>query len=927
MKKILFLKLLALVACLSSALSATAYDFKYGSFYYNILTNTSSSRTVEVTNSNGANGTAADYPNSSYSVPTSVPYNGNTYTVTAIGDYAFANYESGYPVSEFTSITLPNTITSIGEGAFQRTGISSISLPSSLTTIGEYAFYHIYPLTSITIPYSVTSIGHGAFSQCWSLKTVQLSSALTSIPAYCFYDCALTSITIPSSVTTIGESAFRENTSLTTANIGNNVTDIGNYAFYNCNSLATLKLGFHVMRIGAYAFGHNDGNHHPIHVYCYCVAPPTLDINAFDRWDNQGGYDGWVYTLARKVNTFKADSGWSRFGTSNFSSHSGNECYDFYYDRFYYYIDGESNLFEPLAYVTYKDTNYNTYSGSLTIPNNTWMNGYSINVCGIGENAFRNSTDLTSLSFSSATHFYSVGENAFRNCTGLTTFNASSAPNLSSIGGYAFYGCTNLRTVKLASDVETIKNYAFYNCPLRWFTVDCSTPPTVYANTFTGDYNNCVVYVPTPADILTYQATDYWKKFLHYSSSRSWDFYYNGLYYAITSSNTVKVVRSNMYEYGPGTNYSGSITIPSTVPYNGTTYSVTAIGDFAFSQLVQDNKLTANGEPMIGDTSSPLTSVTIGSSVKTIGTGAFEYAEALTTITIPNSVTTIGSEAFRYCTGLKNVTIGTGVTSIGADAFKGCTALETVRSNRTTPPTIQSSTFDTNHYTSTKVYVPSSAINTYKSKAYWQNFYLILPNNGTELAYVLNASGTAVSLTYSSTGTYPWTVKGDGTRMYAQSGNAGVASSSSTLTASVNLSKSHVVTFDFKAWGEGVSYDKCIFLIDGVEQFSYGARDNDWETYSANIPAGSHTLTWTYSKDSSVNPTGDYFAVDNVKLTEITTQTGDVNGDGSTTIADVTALVDLLLGNGTAPAAADVNGDGQVTIADVTALVDMLLGS
>jgi len=909
MKKILFLKLLALVACLSSALSAAAYSFSsvYNgtTIYYNITS--SANKTVEVTYKDASNGYSLDAYSGAVTIPSTVYYNGSYYTVTAIGNRAFSNARN------LTSISIPNTVTSIG----------------------EYAFGYNYDgysnqLTSVTIPYSVTTIGQSAFEKSYYLKTVSLGSGITEIPSRCFYECALTSVTIPNNVTSIGEAAFRANYDLTTANIGNNVTDIGNYAFYNCNSLATLKLGFHVMRIGAYAFGHNDGNHHPIHVYCYCVAPPTLDINAFDRWDNQGGYDGWVYTLARKVNTFKADSGWSRFGTSNFSSHSGNECYDFYYDRFYYYIDGTSNLFEPLAYVTYKDTNYNTYSGSLTIPNNTWMNGYSINVCGIGENAFRNSTDLTSLSFFSATHCYSVGENAFRNCTGLTTFNASSAPNLSSIGGYAFYGCTNLRTVKLASDVETIKNYAFYNCPLRWFTVDCSTPPTVYANTFTGDYNNCVVYVPTPADILTYQATDYWKKFLHYSSSRSWDFNYNGLYYAITSSNTVKVVRSNMYEYGPGTNYSGSITIPSTVPYNGTTYSVTAIGDFAFSQRVQDNKLTANGEPMIGDTSSPLTSVTIGSSVKTIGTRAFEYAEALTTITIPNSVTTIGSEAFIYCTGLKNVTLGTGVTSIGSEAFSGCTALTDVRCNRSVPPTIQSSTFDSDHYSTTKVYVPSSAINTYKSKAYWQNFYLILPNNGTELAYVLNASGTAVSLTYSSTGTYPWTVKGDGTRMYAQSGNEGVASSTSTMTASVSLSKTHTITFDFKAWGEtsgSTNYDKCIFSIDGTTQFSYGARDNEWETFTATIPSGSHTLTWTYSKDGSVNPTGDYFAIDNVKLAVVTVAPGDVNGDGSTTIADVTALVDLLLGNGTAPAAADVNGDGQVTIADVTALVDQLLGS
>ena len=104
-------------------------------------------------------------------------------------------------------------------------------------------------------------------------------------------------------------------------------------------------------------------------------------------------------------------------------------------------------------------------------------------------------------------------------------------------------------------------------------------------------------------------------------------------------------------------------------------------------------------------------------------------------------------------------------------------------------------------------------------------------------------------------------------RVYAQSGNAGVSSSTSEMTATVSIAQTSTLSFDFKAWGEGSSYDVCRFLIDGAEQFKYGARDNDWETYSVDLAAGNHTLTWNYSKDGSVNPTGDYFAVDNVAIT------------------------------------------------------------
>ena len=192
----------------------------------------------------------------------------------------------------------------------------------------------------------------------------------------------------------------------------------------------------------------------------------------------------------------------------------------------------------------------------------------------------------------------------------------------------------------------------------------------------------------------------------------------------------------------------------------------------------------------------------------------------------------------------------------------------------------------------------------------------------------LNVSGGNIHFT--SDGTYPWYAVSEGSRTYAQSGNQGIASSTSELKASVYVSQYSVLSFDFKAWGEGTStaWDKCAFSIDGVQQFAYGARDNNWETYKVDLLAGSHTLTWTYTKDSSVNPEGDYFAVDNVSITAKPMIRGDVDSDGSVTIADVTELIDLLLNGNTASVSlitTDCDRDGKVTIGDVTALIDYLL--
>ena len=122
-----------------------------------------------------------------------------------------------------------------------------------------------------------------------------------------------------------------------------------------------------------------------------------------------------------------------------------------------------------------------------------------------------------------------------------------------------------------------------------------------------------------------------------------------------TKEGEVSVTRSISGKYS-----ADNIVIPSTVTYNGKQYTVTSIGDNAFSSCYN------------------LTKVTIPNSVKTIENRAFENCWNLKTVTIPNSVKTIENRAFKGCTGLKTVTIGNSVTTIGISAFAGCTGLTEV---------------------------------------------------------------------------------------------------------------------------------------------------------------------------------------------------------------------------------------------------------
>ena len=133
------------------------------------------------------------------------------------------------------------------------------------------------------------------------------------------------------------------------------------------------------------------------------------------------------------------------------------------------------------------------------------------------------------------------------------------------------------------------------------------------------------------------------------------NFEVDGIYYNVTDATNKRV------EVTIGTkNYTGDVRIPANVIYDGTTYSVTTIGDRAFQYC------------------SSLTSITIPNSVTTIGDRAFYNCSSLTSVIIGNSVTTIGAYAFDSCTSLASITIPNSVTTIEYGAFYDCSKLSAV---------------------------------------------------------------------------------------------------------------------------------------------------------------------------------------------------------------------------------------------------------
>lgn len=183
----------------------------------------------------GYNGTAAEVI-----VPSK--YNGKN--VTAVGKDAF--YRSGQ-LSAITSVKLPNSIATIGEGAFYECQyLVSVNLTYNVNTIGKNAFYRNTRLRSVGDITGVEGdkLGEGAFNGCKELREIDLSNRLTQIAEYTFNDCtSLAEIVLPDALTEIGEYAFSGCTALKSVNLESWIlATIADNAFAGCSSLTEVNI-------------------------------------------------------------------------------------------------------------------------------------------------------------------------------------------------------------------------------------------------------------------------------------------------------------------------------------------------------------------------------------------------------------------------------------------------------------------------------------------------------------------------------------------------------------------------------------------------------------------------------------------------------------------------------------------------------------
>lgn len=191
--------------------------------------------------------------------------------VTSVGNNAFRG------LKENVTISIPNSVTCIGEYCFLASEFTSIKLPDNITSIGKYAFAYCKMLESINLPEKLIEVSESLFYDCDALKSIVIPNEVTTIKNSAFEGCEnITSLHIGSGVRTIKEQAFRTGSKFKTINIPDNVEAIYRGAF-TCE-IDTLIIGRGLKNVWRAAFYVNNENNHTTEVFCYASEPPFLNL-------------------------------------------------------------------------------------------------------------------------------------------------------------------------------------------------------------------------------------------------------------------------------------------------------------------------------------------------------------------------------------------------------------------------------------------------------------------------------------------------------------------------------------------------------------------------------------------------------------------------------------------------------------------------
>ena len=693
-------------------------SFEYEGIRYKLIDN-SLEIEVEVTSSSVSDGYSGVI-----TIPETVPYNDVIHKVTRIGERAFFEDrnltnvimpssiksigKSAFAGIYLTTIKLPNSIETIEYDAFGGCpNLTEMVIPDGVKAIGEYMFNVCKNLISVKLPSSLTEIPEKAFNGCWKLVSVNIPGNVNKLGNGAFYECkSLTSIAIPEGVTDIPENCFENCYALETVSLPSTLNTVQKWAFNHCQSLTTLSLPAGVKEIQYRAFQDCPSL---TSLYVYSETVPVIVTSS-----NENPFKDIVETAVLYVptgsamNDYKAAEYWTEFVNIEVATEQTCAKPTFVMSNYslamatatkgasiYYTIDGSDPTVHSLLYkdtldfikndtvraIAVKDGYANSQISEFRVSDFKVLNP-TINFnfekkiitidCPTPDERIQNAQIyyriFNETSYGST---YSKIDEIKRNCVLYSDTISVTRPGIiyavavrdgwirsdwQNVDYFSVYYQTQ-PTISWDSESRTITIKHGDQDATIYYTLDGSDPNTsetrkAYSMPFTINRNltiNAIVEKEGKFSSLTskYSVTDVNSRFQK-----------DGVYYRIIDN-----VVEDYVEVTSGDNgfsYSGVITIPETVSNGGVDYTVTRIGNSAFSS--QDK----------------VTKIVYPTTVTSIGSYAFYQCHGINEFEISANITEVGDNAFNYCTQLQNLQFNEGLLRIGSGSFANCSNLQSV---------------------------------------------------------------------------------------------------------------------------------------------------------------------------------------------------------------------------------------------------------
>ena len=563
-------------------------------------------------------------------------------TLYRLYDYVFSGCTS------LISVTLPDTVTSLGEYVFESTALEYMILPEGLKSVPRETFDGCQKLAYVKLPSTITEIGRSAFASCISLENIELPEGLKTLYPYAFRSCTgLTSIIIPSTVTSIGGSimntecgSFASCSNLSSVIFAPNsqLKSIGDGAFSGC-PLESFEIPSTVTSIGIYSFSGS-----PIKELFIPKSVTTIKKGAFsgaaietlifEDGSNLTTVDYGAFKNCKSLTSVRIPA--------SLTIIEGHHQY--------------GGIFEGsgLVEVTFEE-------GSQL----TKINNY----------AFKGCSSLVSFMIDADSSCNYIGPYAFENCSSLTNMTIPNA--VTTINKYTFSG-SGLQEISIPDNVLSIEAGAFYNCK-KLTTVNFGENSKLqylkqeYFNGWIGAFANCssLTSIVLPESLISIDSA----VFINCKKLSS---------VTIPASITELPGVSNTFVFLGCTSlhtiyYTGTLEQWCAIEWDMSPFNYGA-ALYIQGELVEHLTFENTNITEVGGWSNctSLKSVHISDNVTTINGAAFKDCPNLETVTMGDGVVTIGSQAFYNCKKLTNVQIGNNVETLQSSVFYGCESIRTV---------------------------------------------------------------------------------------------------------------------------------------------------------------------------------------------------------------------------------------------------------